>query len=151
MPVPTCRTADVDDAVQDALCLLHRHVGSLRVISAFSGWMFAVVKRECIRLARRALRTPCAIETIEDDLRFAVRPEHELRLDLATAIQSLPAHYREVLVLRDMEELTIDEIARPRLERRAKPSRHGCIAPAPWSANISSAASCALPDAAAAA
>ena len=38
----TCRTADVDDAVQDALCLLHRHIGSLRVISAFSVWMFAI-------------------------------------------------------------------------------------------------------------
>lgn len=107
----TCTAADVDDAVQDALCVLHRHVGSLRAVGAFWGWMFQVVKRECIRLTKRALGRAVPIETIEDDARFAVRPEHELRLDLANAIDALPTHYREVLVLRDIEELTIDEIA----------------------------------------
>ena len=34
-----------------------------------------------------------------------------MRLDVARAIQSLPEHYRAVVVLRDLEELTIDEIA----------------------------------------
>lgn len=106
-----CSAADVDDAVQDALCVLHRRVGSLRAVGAFWGWTFQVVKRECIRLARRALSKTAPIETIEDDARFATRPEHELRLDLANAIEALPEHYREVLVLRDIEELTIDEIA----------------------------------------
>jgi RNA polymerase sigma factor (sigma-70 family) len=107
----TCSAADIDDAVQDALCVLHRHVGSLRAVGAFWGWMFQVVKRECIRLAKRALGNALPIEMIEDDARFATRPEHELRLDLANAIDALPAHYREVLVLRDIEELTVDEIA----------------------------------------
>jgi RNA polymerase sigma factor (sigma-70 family) len=107
----TCSAADIDDAVQDALCVLHRHVGSLRAVGAFWGWMFQVVKRECIRLAKRALGNALPIEIIEDDARFATRPEHELRLDLANAIDALPAHYREVLVLRDIEELTVDEIA----------------------------------------
>lgn len=106
----TCSAADIDDAVQDALCVLHRHVGGLRATRAFWGWMFQVVKRECIRLARRALNG-VPIETVENNARFATRPEHELRLDLANAIEALPAHYREVLVLRDIEELTIDEIA----------------------------------------
>jgi len=107
----TCKTADVDDAVQDALCLLHRHVGGLKIASAFSTWMFVIVRRECIRLARRAQGRTVEVETIEDDWRFATRPEHELRIDLAAAINSLPAHYREVLLLRDMEELTINEIS----------------------------------------
>lgn len=107
----TCRTADVDDAVQDALCLLHRHIGSLRAVSAFSGWLFAVVRRECLRLARRGFGQAAPLEVVEDRAEIAHRPDHELRLDLAAAIQSLPAHYREVLVLRDLEELTIDEIA----------------------------------------
>jgi RNA polymerase sigma factor (sigma-70 family) len=107
----TCRTADVDDAVQDALCLLHRHIGSLRAISAFSGWLFAVVRRECLRLARRNLGQAAPLEAVADRAELTHRPDHDLRLDLAAAIQSLPAHYREVLVLRDMEELTLDEIA----------------------------------------
>ena len=51
------------------------------------------------------------IEEIENDFRFAARPETELRMDLAGAINSLPDHYRQIVVLRDIEELTIDEIA----------------------------------------
>jgi len=107
----TCTAADVDDAVQDALCLLHRQIGSLRVVRAFWGWMFAVVKRECIRLTRRATGRTEPLETIENDTRFSTRPEIELRIDLSAALQSLPAHYRDVIALRDLEELTIDEIA----------------------------------------
>ena len=45
------------------------------------------------------------------DARLAhLRPE-DLRIDLSRAIQSLPDHYREVILLRDIEELSIDEIA----------------------------------------
>ena len=36
--------------------------------------------------------------------------QERLRLDLSRAIQSLPEHYREVILLRDIEELSIDEI-----------------------------------------
>ena len=48
----------------------------------------------------------------------------DLRIDLARAIQSLPEHYRAVLLLRDVEELTIDEIAaRLTLTREAAKAR----------------------------
>ncbi len=106
----TCRTAnDVDDAVQEALWLLTRRIGTLHAISSFSAWLFTIVRRECLRLARR-------VHLAEDwDARevelFASRPEPELRLDLADAIQSLPQHYRAVILLRDVEEQTIGEIA----------------------------------------
>jgi len=39
-----------------------------------------------------------------------LRPE-DIRIDLSHAIQSLPGHYREVILLRDIEEMSIDEIA----------------------------------------
>jgi RNA polymerase sigma factor (sigma-70 family) len=35
----------------------------------------------------------------------------EWRHDVAAALESLPAHYREVVLLRDLEGLTIAEIA----------------------------------------
>ena len=106
-----CAAADIDDAVQDALCLVHRHVGSLRAASAFAGWVSAIVVRECLRIARKARGIVTPIDTLEDDLQLSQRPEHELRLDLAAVLNSLPANYHEVIVLRDMEELTIKEIA----------------------------------------
>jgi len=107
----SCRATDIDDAVQDALCVLHQRIGTLRVAAAFSAWLFTIVHRECLRLARNALGNAQPLDGIDNSLALASRPPNELRLDLAAAISSLPAHYREVLLLCDLEELTIDEIA----------------------------------------
>jgi RNA polymerase sigma factor (sigma-70 family) len=104
-----CRAADIDDAVQETLLLLYRRVGTLRAVTSFSAWIFAVARRACLRLLRMAVGIP---ETPDGmDARLAhLRPE-DLRIDLSRAIQSLPEHYREVILLRDIEELSIDEIA----------------------------------------
>ncbi|HVZ29829.1 MAG TPA: RNA polymerase sigma factor [Asticcacaulis sp.] len=107
----TCRNAsDVEDAVQETLWIIYRHIGGLRRLGAFSGWLFQVVRRTCLKLARQGWPVASAEALAEDD-RFAARPEAELRLDIAAAVQSLPLHYRDVLLLRDVEELTVEEIA----------------------------------------
>ena len=49
---------------------------------------------------------------------LASKGDNDLRIDLAAALESLPAHYLEVVLLRDFEELTIAEIA----ERLGEPS-----------------------------
>ena len=49
-----CRAADIDDAVQETLLLLYRRVGTLRAVSSFSAWLFAVARRACLRLLRRS-------------------------------------------------------------------------------------------------
>jgi RNA polymerase sigma-70 factor (ECF subfamily) len=107
----SCRTsADSEDAAQQALWLLSRHVGSIRAFAALSAWLYRVVRRECLRLARRI----GLIDSVEDDAleaRLAQLPAMELRLDLAAAFEALPPHYREVAVMRDLQEMTIDEIA----------------------------------------
>ena len=105
-----CRAADIDDAVQETLLLLYRRVGTLRAVTSFSAWIFAVARRACLRLLRMAAGTADA-PADEMDARLAyLRPE-DIRIDLCRAIQSLPEHYREVILLRDIEELSIDEIA----------------------------------------
>ncbi len=102
---------DVNDAVQEALWILYRRVGTLRAIGSFSGWLFAVVRRECFRLARQVTGFKVSLEEVENEQRFATRPQLELSIDLARGIESLPDHYREVVLLRDVQELTIEEIA----------------------------------------
>jgi RNA polymerase sigma-70 factor (ECF subfamily) len=106
----SCRAADIDDAVQEALWLMSRRIGSLQKLASFSTWLFAIVKRECMRLARSGLGHVDPAD-VENDLAFANRPEQDLRIDLAFAIQSLPDHYRSIVLMRDVEERTIDEIA----------------------------------------
>jgi RNA polymerase sigma factor (sigma-70 family) len=106
-----CVVHDVEDAVQESLFQASRHIGRLRAIEAFAGWLFRIVKRECDRL-KRGWRLNVHDYAPELPLPEPVyRSAEELRCDIVAALQSLPAHYREVLLLRDAEELTIEEIA----------------------------------------
>jgi RNA polymerase sigma-70 factor (ECF subfamily) len=107
----SCRADDVDDAVQEVLWLVQRRVGTLRALTSFAGWLVVLVKRECLRIARRMAGPWVTVELAEEDARLARLPQDDLRIDLARAIESLPEHYREVLLLRDIEESTVDEIA----------------------------------------
>lgn len=105
-----CHVSDVDDAVQESLIVVSRKVKGLKAAAAFSSWLFTVIKRECRKLERMMFRH----EPLEDEIaeqQLARRSDDELRLDLANALDSLPAHYLEVVLLRDFEELTIAEIA----------------------------------------
>lgn len=109
----TCRgSADAEDAVQEALWLLSRRIGTIRSFSAFSAWLFTVVRRECTRLARALRLHPRqSLAELDLDRSFGIRPQAELALDIAAAIEALPPHYRDVVLLRDLREMTIDEIA----------------------------------------
>ena len=107
--VRNCRAADIDDAVQETLLLLYRRVGTLRAVTSFSAWIFAVVRRACLRLMRMSIGIPDTPDAM--DGRLAHLTPEDIRIDLGRAIQSLPEHYREVILLRDIEELSIDEIA----------------------------------------
>ncbi|WP_447502663.1 RNA polymerase sigma factor [Aeromonas caviae] len=105
-----CHASDVDDAVQESLMVISRKVSGLKSVAAFSSWLFTVIKRECHRLERMMFKQ----DPLEDDVaeqQLANRSDESLRIDLANALESLPAHYLEVVLLRDFEELTIAEIA----------------------------------------
>lgn len=105
-----CAASDIDDAVQESLMILARRVKSLKAAAAFSGWLFTVVRRECQRLSRRMFGQGTSIEDLADD-QLACRTDESLKIDLVAALESLPAHYLEVILLRDFAELTISEMA----------------------------------------
>lgn len=105
-----CLMSDVDDAVQETLLILARRVQSVRVLVAFSGWLFTIVRRECRRLERRLF----GIEHLDEEKAehsLVARSVDALRLDLVRALESLPPHYREIILLRDFEEMSIAELA----------------------------------------
>lgn len=105
-----CAASDVDDAVQESLLVVSRKVQGLKAAAAFSSWLFIVIKRECRRLERLLLRHE-ALDDEQVEQQLANRTDADLRIDLAHALESLPAHYLEVVLLRDFEELSIAEIA----------------------------------------
>jgi RNA polymerase sigma factor (sigma-70 family) len=104
-----CAASEIDDAVQESLLIVVRRVHALRTAAAFAGWLFTVVRRECARMMRRLV----SHEDIDDDriaAELAAHSDEQLRLELVFALESLPAHYLEIIMLRDVEELTIAEI-----------------------------------------
>lgn len=105
-----CAASDVDDAVQESLLVVSRKVQGLKAAAAFSSWLFIVIRRECRRLERLLLRHE-SVDDAEVEQQLAKRTDDDLRIDLARALESLPAHYLEVVLLRDFEELSISEIA----------------------------------------
>ena len=111
---------DAEDVVQDACVRALKYVDTLRGEEAKS-WFLTIVRRafydwyhsnrppEIVRDAEAAL------DAAVDDA--AISPEQAALRSadsraLAAAVAKLPLGYREVLVLREMEELSYKEIAR---------------------------------------
>lgn len=105
------RSSAVDDVVQEALIILYRRVGTVRSVSALSGWLLKIVARLCMLPALMFMRGVEDLKSVEDSSRFARMPVDELRIDLVHALESLSASHREIILLRDLQEMTINEIA----------------------------------------
>ncbi len=77
-------------------------------------WLYTILHRVRLDGARRARRAPGFTEIQEDTA--AVRPVQELvsagGLDLSRALQDLQEPFRTAVVLRDLEELAYEDIAR---------------------------------------
>lgn len=93
-----------------------------------------MIRRECQRLSRAMSNT----EPIEDEVaetQLMCCDDVSLRIDLVAALESLPAHYLEVILLRDFEELTMVEWLNVCMIQ-LRQSKAVCIARANRCANI---------------
>jgi RNA polymerase sigma factor (sigma-70 family) len=105
-----CGINDIEDAVQESLMLIARKLGDLRAVEAYASWLFRIVKRECNRL-KRALRH-LVLQPVLDEIDGPHYPAPSgLLRDVSQALARLPPHYRDILLLRDLEGRTIAEIA----------------------------------------
>lgn len=112
--------SDAEDVVQDACERALKYFGAFRGGDA-KAWFLTVVRHACydwLKRNRPAEVVPGDQETIENapDLTSATPEQVALRNSssaaLAEAIAALPLGYREVLILRELEELPYREIAR---------------------------------------
>ena len=109
---------DFEDAVQDAMLRAFRAFDDFRGTDA-KPWLLAIVRNCCrnsVRETRRRAHTPMpeddagAIPSEDVDPEGqAVRVGESRRVNAAIAL--LPNEFREVLILREMEEMTYREIA----------------------------------------
>jgi RNA polymerase sigma-70 factor (ECF subfamily) len=115
-----CRTTeDAEDAVQETLFAATRAIKAVRGgAGALTSWLFTIVRRECARLFERwrpGQRVEADVEVV-DALDVALSVEDEVlarrRSELiACALAALDPIDREVLLLRDIQELTAPEAA----------------------------------------
>jgi RNA polymerase sigma factor (sigma-70 family) len=98
---------DGDDAMQETMIQLLKHLRSLREPAALQGWLRRIAVREALRLARaRARQVP-----VEQVPGLGADDQPGLRLELVDTLRRLRPDQRAVLVLRDLEGFTEAEAA----------------------------------------
>lgn len=101
-------TEDAEDAVQETLWAATRALPKLRGgATSVASWLFTMVRRRCLRAVEARRRAPLGID--DDDLVHHADPDSTLAL--AAALMSLEPLHREVILLRDIEELSAPEAA----------------------------------------
>lgn len=96
-----------DDALQETLLLVMRHLPDLREPDALDGWARRIAIRESLRAATGRSDVPV------DDLPevAATDIDHDLRVDSRAVLEQLKPAHRAVLVLRYLEGLSEEEVA----------------------------------------
>ena len=121
--------SDAEEVVQDALWTVVRKIETFRGDSAFGSWIFRITANAAYQKLRgRAPRRDEisldeALAPFHEDLRHAsptsdwsasiydAAVQTELRAALVSALGELPALYRAVIVLHDVEGLSMAEVA----------------------------------------
>ena len=105
-----------EDAVQEALTKMWKHLPSLRVRGSFKAWLVRIVVNEVKQQFRKKQASLAPLEQASevagdfDDAETAMIRDEERR-HLKQALEKLPAEQREAVVLRYFSELTVPEIA----------------------------------------
>ena len=109
---------DADDVIQEVQLKVWRHLSSFRSASSFRTWMTRVAVNEALQLYRRAqCRPQCHDVTNLEFLTSQMEsPFHsyarvESRQAVHSALGELPAKFRQVLILRDLHQLSARETA----------------------------------------
>ncbi|MBM3333822.1 sigma-70 family RNA polymerase sigma factor [Candidatus Sumerlaeota bacterium] len=117
---------DTDEILQECLIRVYKHLPTLREVAKFPGWMARMVVNQCH--SHRLKRSRTAVESIEETADpstlevmwqdpHAANPRRallrkEMMADINEAISSLPTRQRSAIVLFEVEDLPIREIAR---------------------------------------
>lgn len=110
---------DVEDVTQEIFIAVVRSLDSFEQRSRFNTWLYTIVNRQIADFYRRRGRSPRSAIELDDDgskeIPVAADVEGaEQRVVLQRALQQLPEHYQEIILLRFVDGLTFAEIAEQR-------------------------------------
>ena len=115
---------DAEDAAQEAFLRAYTSLSTFRGDSRFSSWLYRLTANVCTDMLRRRRGTVVSLRVDDDgedteldiaDTRFDPQDElerKELRQKVSEALQSLPEHYRSVIVMRELGGHSYEEIGR---------------------------------------
>lgn len=110
-----------EDVTQEVFLQLYRSIPSFRRQSLFSTWLYRLVFNVCSNYRRRTIREEQKTQAFseQDGLSAPTQNNPEksvldesLKQELMKAIESLPDKLKTVIILRDFEELSYDDMAR---------------------------------------
>jgi RNA polymerase sigma-70 factor, ECF subfamily len=108
---------DAEDVVHESFLRANRYFASFRGGDA-RAWLLGIVRNTCLTWLRKQKAFATSSDSPDFDRAECVGrdPEQTLLLQenlgsLRSCIEALPAEYREILVLRELEELSYQQIA----------------------------------------
>lgn len=110
--------ADAEDAAQNALIKIHRAIGDFKFQSKFSTWVYRITTNVCMDELRKLKRTSYVSSDDLGDDAFGTEDtevqvlKSEAVLKLREAIATLKDEHRKVIVLRDINGFSYEEIAK---------------------------------------
>lgn len=121
----TGNSEDAADMTQEAFIKAYNSLQSFRGDSKFSVWLYRIVSNVCLDFLRSRNRRPTVSLSVEDDdgedTQLDVADDSqspELLLDrkltresVRRGLDSLPPDYRQILLLREIQGLSYDEIS----------------------------------------
>lgn len=125
-----CRREEALDAAQEAFLKAYRQLGKFRSEASFFTWLYRIVVNQCCdmrrRLARRARElsleetregeeSHASLQVVDNgqtDLARRQVLQEELEQIVRSAVESLPDKQRTALLLREVENLSYQEIAK---------------------------------------
>jgi RNA polymerase sigma-70 factor, ECF subfamily len=108
----TRNASDAEDLVQETYLRAYRSFDRYTPGTNIRAWLYTILHRVRADFGRRAGRSPDTVE-LEGDGPGVEGGQEALALggDISRALDSLPDPYRTAVVLRDVEELSYEEIA----------------------------------------
>ncbi len=112
------------DVVQEAFLRCLRHRGRFDTSKSFKPWLLQIVRHlaiDVLRVQRRldsgtsasAALDQLASPTADPAAKFQRQEQHQdLRSRVASVLASLPEKYRDLLIMREMEDIPAEDIAR---------------------------------------